>query len=99
MQRESISVDEAVDAPAPARQDDQGPGRADALDARSWLMDLVGVLIQEDRAIPGADRFLARLSELGRPYLIITNKSIDTQRDLSARLARLGLDVPEASIW
>ncbi|HEV7742975.1 MAG TPA: TIGR01457 family HAD-type hydrolase, partial [Pseudolysinimonas sp.] len=28
-----------------------------------------GVLVREENAIPGADRFIARLSELGRPFL------------------------------
>jgi NagD protein len=40
---------------------------------RSWLMDMDGVLVREEQAIPGADRFLARLRELGRPFLVLTN--------------------------
>jgi NagD protein len=66
---------------------------------RSWLLDMDGVLVREEHAIPGADRFLARLRELERPFLVLTNNSIYTPRDLSARLARSGLDVPEESIW
>jgi NagD protein len=52
----------------------------------SWLMDMDGVLVREEHAIPGADRFLARLRELGTPFLVLTNNSIYTRRDLSARL-------------
>ena len=66
---------------------------------RSWLMDMDGVLVREEQAIPGADRFLARLRELGTPFLVLTNNSIYTQRDLVARLAASGLEVPEQSIW
>ncbi|HVW90053.1 MAG TPA: HAD-IIA family hydrolase [Gaiellaceae bacterium] len=66
---------------------------------RSWLMDMDGVLVHEEHAIPGADRFLARLRELGLPFLVLTNNSIYTRRDLSARLAQSGLDVPEEAIW
>jgi NagD protein len=66
---------------------------------RSWLMDMDGVLVHEERAIPGADRFLARLRELGLPFLLLTNNSIYTQRDLAARLRASGLEVPEESIW
>ncbi|HVV57945.1 MAG TPA: HAD-IIA family hydrolase [Gaiellaceae bacterium] len=66
---------------------------------RSWLMDMDGVLVREEHAIPGADRFLARLRELEIPFLVLTNNSIYTRRDLSARLAVSGLDVPEDSIW
>lgn len=66
---------------------------------RSWLMDMDGVLVREEQAIPGADRFLARLREAGRPFLVLTNNSIYTPRDLVARLAATGLEVPEQSIW
>src|SRR3954447_10902034 len=65
----------------------------------AWLMDMDGVLVHEETAIPGAKRFLGRLRELGRPFMLLTNNSIYTPRDLAARLRRSGLDVPEASIW
>jgi NagD protein len=66
---------------------------------RSWLMDMDGVLVREAQAIPGADAFLARLRERGTPFLVLTNNSIYTRRDLAARLRVSGLDVPEDSIW
>lgn len=65
----------------------------------SWLMDMDGVLVHEEHAIPGADRWLARLTELKRPFLLLTNNSIYTRRDLAARLRQSGLDVPEERIW
>ncbi|MBV8256668.1 MAG: HAD family hydrolase [Actinobacteria bacterium] len=58
-----------------------------------------GVLVREEHPIPGADRFIARLRERGLPFLVLTNNSIYTRRDLSARLAASGLEVPEDSIW
>ncbi len=66
---------------------------------RSWLMDMDGVLVREEQAIEGADRFLGRLTELGIPFLVLTNNSMYTPRDLTARLRISGLDVPEESIW
>jgi NagD protein len=66
---------------------------------RSWLMDMDGVLVREEHPIPGADRFLARLQERGIPFLVLTNNSIYTRRDLAARLRASGLDVPEEAIW
>ena len=66
---------------------------------RSWLMDMDGVLVREEQPIPGADQFLARLRERGTPFRVLTNNSIYTRRDLSARLAANGLDVPEDAIW
>src|SRR5258708_12964900 len=62
-------------------------------------MDMDGVLVHEQVAIAGADRFLARLGELEIPFLVLTNNSIFTQRDLSARLRGIGLNVPEEAIW
>jgi NagD protein len=62
-------------------------------------MDMDGVLVHEEHAIPGADKFIARLRERGIPFLVLTNNSIYTRRDLAARLRTSGLDVPEDSIW
>jgi NagD protein len=58
-----------------------------------------GVLIHEDHALPGAAEFLDRLVDRERRFLVLTNNSIYTPRDLAARLARSGLLVPEESIW
>jgi NagD protein len=66
---------------------------------RSWLIDMDGVLVHEDLAIPGADRFLSRLRDTDSPFLVLTNNSIYTRRDLAARLRASGLDVPEDSIF
>jgi NagD protein len=66
---------------------------------RSWLMDMDGVLVREEQPIPGAAEFVARLRERGTPFLVLTNNSIYTRRDLAARLAANGLDVPEEAIW
>src|SRR5918996_257032 len=62
-------------------------------------MDMDGVLVREEHSIPGADRFLERLRELGRPFMLLTNNSIYTPRDLAARLRASGLEVPESAIW
>ncbi|MDQ1717367.1 MAG: 5-nucleotidase, partial [Pseudonocardiales bacterium] len=50
-------------------------------------------------ALPGAVDFLQRLVDRERRFLVLTNNSIFTPRDLAARLARSGLIVPEKSIW
>jgi NagD protein len=65
----------------------------------SWLTDMDGVLMHEGVPIPGADAFLKRLRETGRPFLVLTNNSMYTPRDLQARLSRIGLDVPAENIW
>ena len=66
---------------------------------RSWLMDMDGVLVHEEQAVPGADRFLANLRKREAPFLVLTNNSIYTRRDLAARLRTSGLEVPEEAIW
>lgn len=64
-----------------------------------WLTDMDGVLVHEEHALPGAAEFIARLIEKERRFLVLTNNSIFTPRDLAARLARAGLQVPESAIW
>jgi NagD protein len=64
-----------------------------------WLTDMDGVLVREEHALPGAAEFLARLIDKQRRFLVLTNNSIYTPRDLAARLTRSGLDVPEEAIW
>jgi NagD protein len=66
---------------------------------RAWLMDMDGVLVHEEHAIPGAAAFIGRLRELGLPFLVLTNNSMYTRRDLAARLRATGLELPEEAIW
>jgi NagD protein len=65
----------------------------------AWLTDMDGVLVHEGHAIPGAPEFITALRDAGRPFLVLTNNAIFTARDLRARLATSGIDLPEASIW
>ncbi|SSC24776.1 HAD-superfamily hydrolase, subfamily IIA, partial [Klenkia terrae] len=64
-----------------------------------WLTDMDGVLVHEGLALPGAADFLQRLVDRERRFLVLTNNSIFTPRDLAARLQRSGLHVPEGAIW
>ncbi|HKG50382.1 MAG TPA: HAD-IIA family hydrolase [Actinomycetales bacterium] len=64
-----------------------------------WLTDMDGVLVHEEQAIPGASDFIAALQASGRRFLVLTNNSIYTPRDLRARLSTSGIDIPEESIW
>ncbi len=64
-----------------------------------WLTDMDGVLVHEESAISGAADFIGRLVELERRFLVLTNNSIYTPRDLRARLSRSGIDIPEEVIW
>jgi NagD protein len=64
-----------------------------------WLTDMDGVLVHENRPLPGAAELLQQWRDQGKPYLVLTNNSIFTPRDLSARLRASGLEVPEEFIW
>jgi NagD protein len=65
----------------------------------SWLTDMDGVLVHENQALPGAQELIQQWRAAGTPFLVLTNNSIFTPRDLSARLRASGLEVPEESIW
>jgi NagD protein len=64
-----------------------------------WLCDMDGVLVHEGFPVPGADEFIRALVAAGRRFLVLTNNSIYTPRDLQARLARAGIEVPPEAIW
>jgi NagD protein len=49
--------------------------------------------------VPGATEFIGKLRASGKPFLVLTNNSIYTPRDLHARLIRMGFDLPEEAIW
>ncbi|GAA1517108.1 HAD-IIA family hydrolase [Streptomyces synnematoformans] len=72
---------------------------AERMPVESWLTDMDGVLMHEGIPIAGADAFIKRLRESGKPFLVLTNNSMYTPGDLHARLSRIGLDVPVQNIW
>jgi NagD protein len=72
---------------------------ADHKPVECWMTDMDGVLVHEGRLIPGADAFVSRLRETGKPFLVLTNNSIFTPRDLQFRLRSTGIDLPVESIW
>jgi NagD protein len=64
-----------------------------------WLTDMDGVLVHEGHALPGAGDVIKQWQDAGQRFLVLTNNSIYTPRDLSARLRATGLNIPEESIW
>jgi NagD protein len=64
-----------------------------------WLTDMDGVLVHEGRALPGAGEVIKQWKDEGLRFLVLTNNSIYTPRDLAARLKATGLDIPEDAIW
>jgi len=66
---------------------------------KAVLMDMDGVLIRGSQVIPGAMDFIERLKRDGVPFMVLTNNSRFTPRDLHARLMSIGLDIPEQKIF
>jgi NagD protein len=72
---------------------------ADRTNITAWLTDMDGVLVHEGHAIPGAAELIQKWLETETPFLVLTNNSLYTPRDLAARLQAGGLHVPEDRIW
>jgi NagD protein len=68
-------------------------------DIECWLTDMDGVLVHEEQALPGAVELIERWVATSRRFLVLTNNSTFTPRDLAARLARSGLNIPEENLW
>jgi NagD protein len=66
---------------------------------KNYLIDMDGVILSGTTLIPGAAEFLQRLRAQGIPFLILTNNSMYTARDLHVRLSYMGLDVPPEAIF
>ncbi len=66
---------------------------------KNYLIDLDGVILRGDTLIPGAAELIHRLRDQGFPFLIFTNNSQYTPRDLQVRLHHMGLDVPPEAIF
>ncbi|NNN08619.1 MAG: HAD-IIA family hydrolase [Acidimicrobiaceae bacterium] len=71
----------------------------DLSDVRTWLCDMDGVLINAGAMVAGADEFLERLRTTRRSFIILTNNSLFTPRQVSADLLAKGLDVPADRVW
>ncbi|HJZ50090.1 MAG TPA: HAD-IIA family hydrolase [Roseiflexaceae bacterium] len=66
---------------------------------KNYICDMDGVLILGSQVVPGANEFIQRLEQAGAKFLVLTNNSLYTPRDLHARLQRIGLQVPTNAIY
>src|SRR6266566_4226444 len=64
-----------------------------------YLIDMDGVLYRGSELIPGADSFVAELRARQIPFLLLTNNSQRTRRDVATKVARLGIDVEEEHVF
>lgn len=61
---------------------------------RGLLIDIDGVVLRDDAALPGAAELVAWLLESEARFLFLTNYPSQTPADLAARLAGAGIEVP-----
>ena len=66
---------------------------------KNYLTDMDGVILRGTALIPGAAEFIQTLREKDIPFLILTNNSLYTPRDLQMRLSYMGLEVPPEAIF
>jgi NagD protein len=66
---------------------------------KNYLVDMDGVLVHGKRLIPGANEFINQLRSKKRNFLVLTNNSIYTPRDLAHRLQQAGLEIDEKEIF
>ncbi len=66
---------------------------------KNYICDMDGVLVRGAQVIPGANDFIKRLQAHGAKFLVLTNNSLYTPRDLHVRLKRIGLEVPPNAIY
>ncbi len=92
--RHHLGADAAAGPVRMGRMPDETPRPVE-----TWLTDMDGVLVHEEVPIAGATEFVEALKASGLGFLVLTNNSIYTPRDLRARLLASGIDVPEKAIW
>ena len=66
---------------------------------KHYIMDMDGVIVRGTQPVPGAAEFIGRLRERELRFLILTNNSIYTPRDLANRLRYIGIDVPDDRVY
>ena len=57
---------------------------------KNYLIDMDGVLVRGKTIIPGANEFIDRLRKANAKFLILTNNSRFTARDLSYNFNMIG---------
>ncbi len=68
-------------------------------DSRAFLIDLDGVLYDDNQPIPGAAEAIAHLREKGYPFRFATNTTMRCQASLRRKLADFGIEANEDEIF
>ena len=66
---------------------------------KGFICDMDGVIYHGNRVLPDVAEFIQWLHDENKEYLFLTNNSGYTPRELSQKLARMGLDVTEEHFY
>lgn len=66
---------------------------------KGFICDMDGVIYHGNQILPGVKEFIQWLHEENKEFLFLTNNSNYTPRELSQKLARMGLDVSEEHFY
>jgi len=66
---------------------------------KAFLCDMDGVIYHGDHLLPGVPEFIDWLRSNDKQFLFITNSSERSPRELSQKLARLGLEIEEEHFY
>lgn len=66
---------------------------------RGYLVDMDGVIYRGGELIPGANEFFAALKAREVPFLLLTNNSQRTRRDVVLKMSNLGIRIAEQNVF
>ncbi|WP_324032177.1 HAD-IIA family hydrolase [Shewanella avicenniae] len=67
---------------------------------KNIICDIDGVLMHDNKLIPGSEKFIARVLDQGNPLVVLTNNPAQTGKDLQNRLASAGYPmIPEECFY
>ncbi|MBQ7376822.1 MAG: HAD family hydrolase [Clostridia bacterium] len=72
---------------------------AELTEKKAFICDMDGVIYRGNQLIPHVHEFVSWLNNSGKNYLFLTNGSSRSPRELSQKLARLGLEVDESHFY
>ena len=71
----------------------------DLQEKKAFICDMDGVIYHGSKLLPGVLEFVAWLQKEDKKFLFLTNSSARTLRELSQKLARMGLQVDESHFY
>ena len=74
-------------------------GMKNLQDKKAFICDMDGVIYHGSKLLPDVIEFVEWLQRSGKKFLFLTNSSARTLRELSEKLARMGLKVDESHFY